>query len=896
MLDELRRGPPPGPRRRAGGGRGLGGDAGAGASTVADTLDVDAVDRSTRGGPAEAAALLRVAGRRPLHVPRLPRVRPPGARHGEDILRSVPGSGLGHPARQPAPAGLAQLRASCRPRCASRRASRTCSTSPRRTRASPSTGPTTWTTSASSGSTRPGRATSASGASSASSLSAAYRQSPGRSRVLRRKVAGGARPGRLAPGQPRRPGRCSSILETLPPRRAVPDRRRRAVRDRPRPSCDLQDRQRLRLLRAARHVRPVHVLPGVPAAGPATPRGLRTRIQDILQAAFHGVSTQYTTRVSESVLARLHFIVHTEPGAIPEYDVAEIEARLVAAMRSWARRPAGRAGRPVSARSGASASADRYAEAFPAGVPARHLRAPRPWPTSGGSRSSPVDGDLAMHLYRPLEAAPGIAAVQAVPRRPVRHPLRRPAAAGEHGRPRHRRAPVRGAAGRRRPGLDLRLRAAPRAAGRPRPTGMSRALPGGLRHGCGGASSRTTGSTGWCSRAGLRVARGRRRCGPTRSTCGRSAPTFSQDYMEETPGRATPSSPALLVELFQARFDPDHAGETATGPPSTSSHDIDGGLDAVTSLDEDRILRSFLHRIVQATLRTNYFQAEAGRRGQAVPRVQARPPAQIPDLPLPRPMFEIFVYSPRVEGVHLRGGPVARGGLRWSDRPEDFRTEVLGLMKAQTVKNAVIVPVGAKGGFVVKQPAAGGDRDALQAEVVACYSDVHPRPARRDRQPRRRARSSRPRRVGALRRRRPVPRRRGRQGHRDVLRHRQRHLPGVRLLAGRRLRLRWLGGLRPQDDGHHGARRLGVGPAPLPRPRRRRPDTTTFTVGRHRGHVRATSSATACCCRGTSGWSAAFDHRHVFLDPDPDPEVSFAERTRLFGLARFHRGPTTTRR
>ena len=106
-----------------------------------------------------------------------------------------------------------------------------------------------------------------------------------------------------------------------------------------------------------------------------------------------------------------------------------------------------------------------------------------------------------------------------------------------------------------------------------------------------------------------------------------------------------------------------------------------------------------------ATLRTNWFQTDAD--GRPRPCVVLKlDPAQVPDLPLPRPMFELFVYSPRVEGVHLRAGRVARGGIRWSDRREDFRTEVLGLMKAQKVKNAVIVPSGAKGGFVVKQPPA----------------------------------------------------------------------------------------------------------------------------------------------------------------------------------------------
>src|SRR4029077_20772948 len=129
-------------------------------------------------------------------------------------------------------------------------------------------------------------------------------------------------------------------------------------------------------------------------------------------------------------------------------------------------------------------------------------------------------------------------------------------------------------------------------------------------------------------------------------------------------------------------------------------------IDEVTSLDEDRILRSLL-TLINATLRTNYFVRGEGGEPKSYLAVKLDP-RQVPDLPAPRPRFEIFVYSPRFEGVHLRFGPVARGGLRWSDRREDFRTEVLGLVKAQAVKNSVIVPVGAKGGFVLKQlPNAG---------------------------------------------------------------------------------------------------------------------------------------------------------------------------------------------
>ncbi|MDQ4062435.1 MAG: NAD-glutamate dehydrogenase, partial [Actinomycetota bacterium] len=174
----------------------------------------------------------------------------------------------------------------------------------------------------------------------------------------------------------------------------------------------------------------------------------------------------------------------------------------------------------------------------------------------------------------------------------------------------------------------------------------------------------------------------------------------------------------LIVDLFKARFDPDHQ-QRAEQETERLTSEIKESLDAVTSLDEDRILARFLS-VTLATLRTNYFQSTL--EGEPKPYLSFKlDPTNIPELPLPRPMFEIFVYSPRTEGIHLRGGEVARGGIRWSDRREDFRTEVLGLMKAQTVKNAVIVPVGAKGGFVVKQPPTEGGREALMQEVVACY-------------------------------------------------------------------------------------------------------------------------------------------------------------------------------
>lgn len=171
-----------------------------------------------------------------------------------------------------------------------------------------------------------------------------------------------------------------------------------------------------------------------------------------------------------------------------------------------------------------------------------------------------------------------------------------------------------------------------------------------------------------------------------------------------------------IGDLFFILFEP----ERKQRPFKSISKRIVEKLDAVQTLDEERIIRALLD-VIRATLRTSYFQTPGGtHRPYIAFKLDSR---SIPRIPEPAPMFEIFLYSPRVEGVHLRGGEVARGGLRWSERPEDFRTEVLGLVKAQRVKNAVIVPVGSKGGFVAKQLPAAGDREQVQAEVIASYRD-----------------------------------------------------------------------------------------------------------------------------------------------------------------------------
>ncbi|MEQ8205153.1 MAG: NAD-glutamate dehydrogenase, partial [Woeseia sp.] len=192
---------------------------------------------------------------------------------------------------------------------------------------------------------------------------------------------------------------------------------------------------------------------------------------------------------------------------------------------------------------------------------------------------------------------------------------------------------------------------------------------------------------------------------------------FSQNYMEKVLADYAGVARSL-VEQFELQFDPTVKNSSREEKLQTVIAGIQRAISRARNLDEDRILTAFAGAM-SATLRTNYYQRDA--EGQMKNCLSIKlDPGQLPEVPLPKPKFEIFVYSPAVEGVHLRGGAVARGGLRWSDRREDFRTEVLGLMKAQVVKNTVIVPTGAKGGFVPKRLPTG-DRDTVMKEVISCY-------------------------------------------------------------------------------------------------------------------------------------------------------------------------------
>ena len=360
---------------------------------------------------------------------------------------------------------------------------------------------------------------------------------------------------------------------------------------------------------------------------------------------------------------------------------------------------------------------------------------------------------------------------------------------------------------------------------------------------------------------------------------------FSQAYIENA-ALANPKIASLLVQLFHARFDPDLVADRAVRADELRTQ-ITRALDDVASLDQDRILRSFLD-LIRATLRTNHFQpgrpalAHQARAG-AHPGA-ARAAAEVRDLGL----------LPRVEGVHLRFGKVARGGLRWSDRREDFRTEVLGLVKAQAVKNAVIVPVGAKGGFFAKQlPDPALDRDAWLAEGIGAYKvfigsllDLTDNLVGSRRRP--------PGARGAPRRRRPLPGGRRRQGHGHVLRHRQRGRRRVRVLARGCLRLRRVGGLRPQGDGHHRPGRLGVGPGALPggRARHRPDDLHGRRRRRHeRGRVRQRDAAVAEPAAG--GGLRPPPH---LPGPGPGPRGVLRRAASGCSRCRAPRGRTTTPR
>ncbi|HEY8380796.1 MAG TPA: NAD-glutamate dehydrogenase [Microvirga sp.] len=354
---------------------------------------------------------------------------------------------------------------------------------------------------------------------------------------------------------------------------------------------------------------------------------------------------------------------------------------------------------------------------------------------------------------------------------------------------------------------------------------------------------------------------------------------YAQDYLAETLARHGGIA-GQIVKLFYARFDPRTGGDRASAQ-GTIRAEIEEALKGVTSLDDDRILRRFLN-LLEAAQRTNFFQIDQN----GLPRQTIAfkfECAKVEGLPLPRPLYEIFVYSPRVEGVHLRYGKVARGGLRWSDRPQDFRTEVLGLVKAQQVKNAVIVPVGAKGGFVPKQLPPASDRQAWLAEGTESYRIF----------------------VRTL-----LQLTDNIDGDRivppaDTVRH-DGNDPYLVVAADKGTATfsdtanalsaekgHWLGDAfasgGSQGYDHKGMGITARGGWEAVKRHFREIDidiqtqpVTVAGVGDMSGDVFGNGMLLSRALKVV----AAFDHRDIFLDPNPDPETSFKERERLFALPR----------
>ena len=358
---------------------------------------------------------------------------------------------------------------------------------------------------------------------------------------------------------------------------------------------------------------------------------------------------------------------------------------------------------------------------------------------------------------------------------------------------------------------------------------------------------------------------------------------FSQDYMEATLA-AYPVFARGFADLFAARLDPAR-GEARSTERLARIAEIEAALsaafDSVATLDDDRILRRFLSAI-RCTLRTNFWQraADGAPKDWLSFKIDSR---AIDELPAPRPLVEIFVYSPRMEGIHLRGGRVARGGIRWSDRREDFRTEILGLMKTQMVKNAVIVPVGSKGGFYVKQPPAGGTREQIQAEGIACYQtlvrgllDLTDNYA-----------------DGGIRPPADVVRHDGDDPYLVVAADKGTATFSDIANALARDYGFWLddafasGGSAGYDHKKMGITARGAWESVKRHFRELGHDiqVTPFTVAGV-GDMSGDVFGNGMLLSRQIKLVAAFDHRHIFIDPLPDPAKSWAERKRLFDLPR----------
>ncbi len=602
---------------------------------------------------------------------------------------------------------------------------------------------------------------------------------------------------------------------------------------------------------------------------------LRGRFATILEEAFAGQVSTFNTHLDESALARIHFIIRTTRGAVPAVDTAILEQRLAEAGRSWT---------------------DRLQEAVAAalGHEESHilLRRLQPFPITYQARTDiaqavpdlrqiakvlggsplevslhpPADGGLpGLRLYRakaPVALSDVLPIIENLGLRVVaEEPFRIDCADGVsvwiHEFQLSGIALLTSVSAAIRERFEEALVAV--WTGRVENDGFNRLVL------AAGLSARQL----TVLRLYAKVLR-------------QAGTAFSQDYL----GDALSGHPEIarrLARLFEMRFDPARAADASLAVIAEIQA-IDHALDQVSSLDEDRILRNYLTLILK-TLRTNYYQMLPS--GEAKPYLAVKlASSEIDLMPLPRSLFEIYVYSPRVEGVHMRAGKVARGGIRWSDRKEDFGTEILGLMKAQTVKNVVIVPVGSKGGFVIKQPPESPDK--LGAEAVECYKIL----------------------IRGLLDLTDNIVAEGAGAHRivpppQVVRH-DGDDPYLVVAADKGTATFsdfanaiseeygfWLGdAFASGGSAGYDHKAMGItarGAWELIKRHFRElgrnietGEVTVIGVGDMSGDVFGNGVLMSRHLR----LLGAFDHRHVFVDPDPDPERSFAERQRLFRLPR----------
>ena len=610
---------------------------------------------------------------------------------------------------------------------------------------------------------------------------------------------------------------------------------------------------------------------------------VRERIAAILKEQLDGDRIEYTAHVGESFAARLHFVVRPAEGEqIGEPDIPDLERRCAEAARSW-RDDFSSAVISTYGEEQGSRLVRTYADCFPEAYK-------EDYPPQTGAidlgRLEQIEGDegMALSLYEEITAPPGEARLKVFRIGP-------PLSLSEV-------LPILSTTGvevvDERPyqleGLDREsyiydfgLRHDKPMPDRARELFQDTvsAVWDGYNESDGFNALVLAAGLTWRQATVLRAYAKYMRQGGT---------PFAQDYIEDAL-RINVDITRYLVQLFEARFDPGRKGdlaadgETRVAKCADLQDRITHALDNVSSLDHDRILRSYL-TIVKATLRTNFFQKDAD--GHPLRRLSLKlDPSAIPDLPEPRPKYEIFVYSPRVEGVHLRFGSVARGGLRWSDRRDDFRTEVLGLVKAQMVKNTVIVPVGAKGGFFCKQLPDPSDRDAWMNEGKSCYTtfisgllDITDNL------------------VDEAEGRKVVP-------PNGVVRH-DGDDPYLVVAADKGTATFsdlanqvsmdygfWLGdafasgGSVGYDHKAMGITARGAWVSVRRHFREmgvdcQNEDFTCVGVGDMSGDV----FGNGMLCSEHTRLVAAFDHRHIFIDPDPDAATSYAERKRLFDLPR----------